>query len=418
VLWGHWFASAVMHGGSAVGFRIERLLLCALSACAFLLLLTELGVGRLASLCAVALACWSGYRSEIWRQFGMPEALGMPYALLSLWCAVRASRPNASIGWDIGSSALFLGALGIKNTYVALAPALLWLRFTGAGVAPWLLVWRSWPRALFYVIPALLPVLQFVSLKFRPTHADFQTRFALAHGVNLLAGVWEAMHPKRMGVAFAVVLITGALLALLRRNEGEPTSLWERPFVQALGAALLLLAAGAFVYMPWPYCCGRYTMPAVWGADILFALLLSTAREARPLVRVGVYGAAALGLLLVGFDTLKLQDRQADLLVPMWDAIHYLEEAVPESAAMRTGEDGEFTEGERIHFSSHLSFRGWAGLTSVGRLESLPTAEVVLTRTVRPPGGNYVLARRFQRTKGPRGGPACYVWRKAHSSTE
>ncbi len=407
VLWAHWFVSAALHDGP-MGFRVERLLVCALAACAMMLLLTEMGVAPAASVCAAALACWSGYRSEVWRQLGMPEALGMPYALLSLWCAVRASRRGASVWWDVAAGALFLAALGIKNTYLALAPALVWLRLCGEGFPTLAGVCRVWHRLAFYAVPAALPVVQMLLLKLRPAHPDFQTRFRLANGIEMAAAVRDAMNPWRMGVAFGLLLLAVLFVALYGRREERAGA---RPPTAALGAAALLFFAGVVIYMPWPYRAGRYTMPAAWGADILFAVLLTAVSSARPWIRLPVYAAVFAGLILVGLGTLELQRRQAEQLCPMWDALRYLEEQTPGSAAMRTGGAEEYSEPERIHFASHLTFRGRSRLPGMPALAGGMAPDVVVTRSEFPPAEGYSLVRRFERGRGG----ACHIWMKGRA---
>src|SRR5207244_3165363 len=62
--------------------------------------------------------------------------------------------------------------------------------------------------------------------------------------------------------------------------RGSPATLFFLPEggvgpSRALLCALLLLVAGTAVYLPVTIISGRYAMPAVWGLDILLALLLA-----------------------------------------------------------------------------------------------------------------------------------------------
>src|SRR5439155_1008523 len=103
VLWAHWELAAELMQGSEFGWRLTKLLWCVLATAIFLWLMRELNVSPWAALLAVALSIWNPYRSEIWTSLTLAEGVAMPYALLSLICASRASRGNRAWLWDLGA---------------------------------------------------------------------------------------------------------------------------------------------------------------------------------------------------------------------------------------------------------------------------------------------------------------------------
>src|SRR6185437_16651322 len=79
-----------------------------------------------------------------------------------------------------------------------------------------------------------------------------------------------------------------------------------------LTAAFLLLLGGIGMYLPMSNIAGRYAMPAVWGLDILFALLLS-ALVAAPLTawKKAAFAAICTGLAIVAISNLGRQEKFA-----------------------------------------------------------------------------------------------------------
>lgn len=413
VVWAHWYASSLIHGHNALAYRMERLICCAIAAFCFLLLLREFNINPIASTLVATLACWSTARSEIWLYHGMPEAYGMPYALITLCCAVRASRNGASIYWDVGATVFFLLCLGVKNTYVALLPALLWFRTIGGSISPTEAIAKTGFRLLFYLMPAALPFLHFILLKLYPLPTHFQTQMKIGHLVTHSHALYTAIHPKAMmaGVVFSLVV----LLFTRHKVSLDYSKKWfDDPLSKPLGGAILLLSFGLAVYLPWSQSHYRYSMPAVWGADILLGLLLTAAAvHLSFFVRTCLYCVVLMGLLKIGSDTYTVQRTLTARLIPMWQVLKDLEARQPASFALVKGNGTDFYEEECFHFRFHFSHRGSdkSRLTIVPR-ETMPTTEFVITRSNECPGDRYSIEKQYAPPTYGRKVPGCYLWKR------
>src|SRR5262249_11377150 len=112
VLWAHWEAEAELWQGDPLHWRAARLAWTALSAAALLWLLRELKIHPTAAVLSAALAMWNPYRNEIWTSLTLAEGVAMPYAVLALVCAVRASRSPRPWPWDVAGFLCVVAALG------------------------------------------------------------------------------------------------------------------------------------------------------------------------------------------------------------------------------------------------------------------------------------------------------------------
>ena len=97
-------------------------------------LMRELRLHPVAALVAGAAAMWNPYRNEIWTSLTLAEGVAMPYALFALVAARKAGAARRSWAWDAAAVLALLAALGCKNIFVALVPAMLALRLWPDGV--------------------------------------------------------------------------------------------------------------------------------------------------------------------------------------------------------------------------------------------------------------------------------------------
>jgi hypothetical protein len=131
----------------------------------------------------------------------------------------------------------------------------------------------------------------------------------------------------------------------------------------AMVAAILLLLGGIVVYLPMNMIAGRYAMPAVWGLDILFAVLL-TALITVPLTvwKKVAFACVCTGLAVVSIANIGRQEKFAARANMLWDAVHYVEATAPPNAriAWLSGDSlkGGLNIEEGIHFQWHLYHRG------------------------------------------------------------
>jgi hypothetical protein len=130
-----------------------------------------------------------------------------------------------------------------------------------------------------------------------------------------------------------------------------------------LGAALLLLCGGIVVYLPMNMIAGRYAMPAVWGLDILFALLL-TALIAVPLTiwKKAAFATVCTAIAIVAVSNVGRQEKFAARAKMLWEAVDHAEKNVPPGTriAWMSGDSqkGGLNIEEGIHFQWHLYHRG------------------------------------------------------------
>jgi hypothetical protein len=433
VTWAHWEAGATLFGPNDLLRRCARLAWAVLSTAAMLWLLLEFDLHPLAILYTAALAMWNPYRGEIWLGLGLTEAFAMPYAFLCIISAVRAARSPRPLPWDVVGVICLLLCLGIKNTFVALVPALVFLRLTAGGLSLAAGLKAHGYRAACYPACSILPITHFALFKLYPRPSHYETGLTLEQPVQMLRAVRGALSWDFLVVGFA---LTGLAVLIDRRwanpaaapqspeDEKSTPSFW-RSHRLPLFAGLILLVSGTVVYFPISGVAGRYTMPAAWGADLCLGVLLSALAGVSLLFwkRLAL-AALGLGLVAVVITNLGRQDKVTARNAILWQALEHVEQTAPVGAHLAwlgTPEIGvglaelQFSEG--IHFEAHLKARGrndvavlpfvrdaagpWPALVLSGSPAPPPDAGYRLVRTFRT---NYWLGRRcFE----------CFLWERA-----
>lgn len=381
VVWAHWQLQANLFGADPCAWRLARLLWCGLAGTMLLALLRELKTHPIAALVATAAAMWNPYRNEIWTSLTLAEGVAMPYALLALWASRRAA--TAETPWRIDLLAIvgLLLALGCKNVFIAILPAMLALRIWPEA--------KTWGESIHahraalvaYTIPVLLPLGHFFYFQSHWHEGQYETpgpswdqakQFALwlkgAAGLDFL------------GAGFGLILASLSMRrAAIVRNS------------PALACAALLLLGGFAVYLPMHIMCGRYTMPAVWGLDIGFALLLTNFLNVPVSVwtRLSWVGLSA-GMIALVVASVGRQEKVATRSKMLWAVVHHIEEEVPSGARIAwiagDSEQGELNAEEGIHAYWHLLHRG-RGDIRIGLMDAAerPLARVELARLQKPP---------------------------------
>ncbi|HJT75973.1 MAG TPA: hypothetical protein VJ739_02130 [Gemmataceae bacterium] len=421
VLWVHWEAEAELFRANPVAWRAGRLLWAALAAGMLLWLLHELGVRPGAAVLAAALATWEPYRGEIWTSLTLSEGVAMPYALLALVCAVRAARSPRPWRWDLAGSLGLLAALGCKNTFAALVPAQLLLRLLADGRAP-LAAWQAHGRrACLLTLPLLMPIIHFILFKLAWHPGQYTTGLSLAQAGRMLRTVGGALSPAFVGPGLVVV----ALVVGVSRWRGPAVpGTWERYRLACLAAAALLLF-GIGIYLPLDAVSGRYSMPAVWGGDILVGVLLSALAGVQwPAWRRVGYAAFGCGLVAVAVASLGKQEKFAARARLLWRTLDYVARQAPPHACIGWASGPALNPEEGIHFRWHLLARGRGDL-GVCLLDEdghplqrreVPAAVAAPSLLVsgsadRPPGGPWQSVRDFRAFYwAGRRRYDCYLW--------
>lgn len=394
VVWAHWEVSANLAGGDPAVWRLSRLVWCGLAATMLLAFLRGLNVPAPAALVAGLAAMANPYRNEIWTSLTLAEGVAMPYCLLALTAARKASGSPRPGKWDALAIVSLLAALGCKNTFAALVPAMLALRLLPDGVRLTAAVRANAGRVPVYLAPLLLPAAHFVYFKLNWHPGQYETPGpSLGQLGKMLGWLKGAAGADFLGVGVGLMLV----VVWRARRSARQTQVETRPptrpghYRALMVAAGLLLAAGVAVYLPLPMMAARYTMPAVWGVDLALALLV-TATLAAPAgwpKRLAVAGVAAglVGLVAASYGRQEKFAARARLL---WDALHHVEATAPPGTrvAWVGGETsaGALNVEEGIHFQWHLFHRG-RGDIRVGLVDAAgaPVPRVELPPLAGPP---------------------------------
>jgi hypothetical protein len=357
-LWVHWQIQSNLFGGDPLIWRVYRLIWCALAATMLLWLLRELNVHPVAALLAGALAMWNPFRNEVWTSLTLAEGVAMPYAFFALVAARKAAISPKPLKWEIASAIAVLIALGCKNTFAVLVPAQILLRMWPDGVPLRDAIRQNGLRSLALGITLALPVAHFIYFKQHWHPGQYETNPAsfeqFARIISLLKGTMSLEY-LALGLILALVCLWKSKASL-----GKPTP--------GLAAALLLLCGGIVMYLPMNRLAGRYAMPAVWGLDILFALLL-TALSAVPLTmwKKAAFAAVCTAIAIVAISNVVRQEKFAARSKMLWEAVRYAEANVPPGTriAWMSGDSEKcgLNIEEGIHFQWHLYHRGRGDLT-------------------------------------------------------
>ncbi|MBX9580572.1 MAG: hypothetical protein K2X87_09715 [Gemmataceae bacterium] len=404
-LWVHWQLQANLFGGDPAVWRAYRIAWCALAATMLLWLFRELGVRPAAALAAGALAMWNPYRNEVWTSLTLAEGVAMPYALFGLAAARKAATSPRPLRWELASAFGVFVALGCKNTFAALVPAQILLRMWPDGVS----LREAWRhngiRSLALGLTLLMPAAHFVYFKLHWHPGQYETQgLTLAQAGRVLNALKGAVSLEFVGVgvtlaAVAVWPVRKPLPPAPSPTKGggespetalrSPLPVAERGLGGEITSALLLLAAGVAVYLPMGMMSGRYAMPAVWGLDLLFALLLSALAAAPPTAwKKAAWAGVCAGLAAVAVASVGKQEKFAARARMLWDAVHYVEAAAPPGARVVwvAGDslNGGLNVEEGIHFQWHLYHRG-RGDIRVGLYDRAGTP---IDRTELPPAAD------------------------------
>jgi hypothetical protein len=423
VLWAHWETAAELFHGDPALWRLGRLAWSAVAVAALLALLRELRFPPVAAVFAAALAFWNPYRNEIWTSLTLSEGVAMPYALAALWCAARANRSRRSWPWDLASGLGLLATLGCKNVFAALVPAQLYLRMYADGAT-----WRDGlrnhgKRAALLCLSLLLPIAHYVYFRLHWHPGQYPPSGpTLVQLGRLLRSVLGAESIDFIGPGLALAVLA---LWLTRRTDAPNTKSIKTPLL----VGTLLLAAGIAVYLPIQAISGRYTMPAVWGLDLMLAALVAAlaALPATATKRIAWVGLAG-GLAVVAGANVGRQEKFAARAAVLWDALRCVEESATPDDRIAWYSGPALNAEEGIHFHWHLFARGHDLPVNLYDDQGRPQERCELQTPAggdgwavtgspqAPPGGPWELKRSFRRPYwGGRREYDCYLWTSAFS---
>ena len=420
--WAHWDLAAYLLGPNDVARRLERFAWSILAAASLMWFLYELRLHPQAILLAAALSMWNPYRGEIWIGLGLTEAFAMPYALVALAAALRAARSPRAIGWDALAIVCLVAALAVKNTFAALIPAIVYMRLVGGGLSLRDGLRKHFWTAGVYALTLIYPVTHFILFKLNPSVSSYSTGFDPNQLPRFLKSLTGGM--SRDVMAPGLIAIFAAIVIARRRG----VDLQMAQYRTAIVAGLLLLAAGTAVYLPINGVAGRYTIPAIWGADVLVAVLLSILFRAP----VRFWSKLASALFIIGLAVVAVMSVGKQVQVKarnelFWQALEHVETNLPRGAEIGwLGTDvvgvktKELPFSEGFHFQGHLVGRQQSDIKIKPLLRNNPPASAdwppwVMTGTDVPPStGEWVLIRRFEsRYWAERRTYECFLWTRA-----
>lgn len=361
-LWIHWELFANLFDANPVLWRIERWLWCALAAGTFLWLLHELGIPPVAALLSGAIGMWNPYRSEIWLSLTLAEGVAMPYALIALIAARRGAFSSRPWAWDILSALCVLIALGCKNTFAAIVPAQVLLRLWPDNLYLQVAWKRNGFRALLLSITLLMPLAHFCYFSFNWHEGQYRPGSPnLTQLIRLGKALKGAIGAEYL--ALGVIVAAGAVVRDLTQQGWLKTRLFLSKYRATILCALTLLIFGVAVYLPFNMVSGRYTIPAIWGIDLLLATLFSALLGcSSSRLRWIAWFSLALGLIALMLALMLKEEKAASRSRMLWAALQYIEQNAPFDARIAWF-DGNFDRGEidaeeGIHFAWHLFHRG------------------------------------------------------------
>jgi hypothetical protein len=272
-------------------------------------------------------------------------------------------------------------ALGCKNTFTAVVPAQCFLRVAAANDNNWRQAWRKHGRsACVLALTLLLPLAHFLWFKHNWHPGQYEAGMpSLTQLGRIIWGLKSSVGLDFTGIGLLLTIIT---LVLSRKNPMQRSAVlgheilpW-RSYAPALAAGGLLLFAGAAVYLPMNAMSGRYTVPVVWGLDIVLGVLLSRLIALpRSVWRQAAAAALVCGLVAVAVAGVGQQEKFAARAGLLWQALHWTERHAPIDARIawvgclytpgvgypgaRDGSsDQRLDTAEGVHFAWHLRGRG------------------------------------------------------------
>ncbi len=423
VAWWFWQGEAEWFADHPLAWRLFRVAWAGLACAVFLWLLQDLGIRPAIACLVVGLAQLNPYRGEIWIALTHCEGLAMPFALGSLLCAWRAGPASRPWAWDLAGMVCALLAIGCKNVFLAVVPAQMYLRLVSGGIPLWQGIQQHGWRALLLSLVSLFPITHFVLFKTQAIAQPYQLGWDWWHVLGQVRSMGGAMSVDYL----AAVLLVGTVALLWTpqaRKEFRQVAARYRPI---LGAGLLLFVLGVGVYSPLLGLAGRYTVPGVWGLDLVLAVFF-TALFGLP----GTVWKRAAGVALAGGAAALLvaclgrQDKNAARITLLWNVLEYVEQIAPPTSqvawagvdwSQRTADDLELGEG--FHFHLHLQGRGRNAVhvvtyevASRQQLHAGASTQWLLSGSCQPPEkGAWTLVKEFRRPYWlGRRDFSCYLW--------
>ncbi|QDU64847.1 hypothetical protein Pan216_57400 [Planctomycetes bacterium Pan216] len=361
-----------LFGTRIEAWRLTRLAILGLSAGLFYVLLRDLGIPGWPAGIMVLISVTAPLRSSIWYRLAFGEGQAMVLVLIALLAARAASRSRYGWCWDGVGILCVLAAILTKNVFVAVVPAQMLLRVWADGESLWAGIKRRWPVALLISSTVALPIGHVIYFKTQVDGASDYEVIApgLTQLLDMVRGVGLAAGWDFLAVSFVITL-----LAVLCSKRARSLLFDEHRRVVLAGA--LLLSAGVIVYLPalmGRSPAGRYTIPAVWGWDLIGAALLS-ATAGIGVVSLRRLAGATLGIglaVMVGLNVYQ-QVEFTCRCQTLWETARWLRDHAPTECQVGLG-DRSMSAAEAQHLQGALEGLGRSDVTILPSETTLETA--------------------------------------------
>lgn len=422
VAWYFWIGQEELFAGHPLSWRLFRFAWTALATLALLAFLQELGFSAIIATATALAAMWNGYRAEVWLSPTFCEGIAMPFALAGLFCAYRAPRSQRAWLWDLGAIAGAAAAVGCKNVFAAVIFAQMFLRVSHPDLTLRQGVTKFGSRAALLGVTIVLPVAHFICYRLTMNATRYDMAWDIHQPGRLLNGFLGAIGKDFLGPALLSALVLSAW-ASLRRMGPEPTAQDRFRARTTLGAGGILFLFGFAVYAPMAGVAGRYTLPGVWGLDLICAVLWARVAMLPGIARKLIAAALVIGLAISAVSLIGKQEKNTARIATLWDALYAVEASAPPGARIgwvavpdrvRT-EELELCEG--IHFLWHLHGRGrrdlyWQNLAPHEPLDAGLPCDLLLTSSTTPPSASWQLLQECRHSYWfGRKEVICCVWR-------
>lgn len=308
-------------GSNVVGWQVARFVeMCAIVVAVYLLL-RRLGSERWGAAFGASLFIVAQTASQAWIRLTMGEPFGL---LAIIGASLIATRYQTATRWRTsaaGIAILIALTLLAKEMLIVFVPFVLLLACTSDGSGGWQpirLTKRNVWLAMLLGIGTLAVLIPVAVVALRASAGAYVSDYGtgapsldrLLYSLTvILMPVSGLLEPRLSFARLSANLILFAIVAtglLLLLSEPALKRKWSPLAV----GALLLVAVGAVIYLPWPYFQNFYGLPFLLGPALLVALSITSIESLRPSWRWAAY-AGCVAIFVQGASYAAHDSRSA-----------------------------------------------------------------------------------------------------------
>ena len=384
--WLHWELQAELFDQNACMHRLARFGMAFLTAWLLMIFFNQMGYSNFPSAIAGSMLMLTPYRGEIWLSLGLTEAFFLPYCILSLISAIKASQSQTISIWDMAAWVWATLAIACKNTSVAVIPALLLLRAwpIGASLTPW----NVRGPLCFLASPAIFFIAHLIAFKLDPTPKEYSTSLpGFGHFLAWARALSRASALEFIGPGLLIVL-SSIFFGSRQLSQGQG-------FSRIFATSFLLIFFGVGVHIPINGVSGRYSAIPGIGLDLIIGFAIQKSLDSK-LSSISKWG---LGLVMAGIIIALITDlnkglKQSNRSSLLWEAVSYVENHCDDQSQCQWLAEGKpeknnLGKSEGIHMGWHLKNRGIykGSFKTCDDWPDMRTASTVITTSSSHPEG-------------------------------